>query len=157
LESTLLVRKIDHGTVIDHIPAWHSELVLRLLDVDEIKTKPNVSLISLNNVPSRKYGRKDIIKLYRYHLSEEDANLVCLVFPTVTVNHIEDWKTNKYHPRIPESILGRIRCPEVSCITNLSREPITTRFSVLPEFKALQCKYCDSLLDFEKMPEYVKK
>lgn len=156
MENRLLVRKIDHGTVIDHVPAWQSELVLRLLDIDKIKSQPDISLVSLNNVPSRKYGRKDIIKLHRYHLSEEDADLLCLVFPNITVNYIEDWKTSKYTPRIPETILGRIRCPEVSCITNVSREPINTRFSVLSELKVLQCEYCYSLLDFEKMPEYVK-
>lgn len=156
MENQLLVRKIENGTVIDHIPAWRSEMVLRLLDVEEIRTRTDISLVSLNNVPSRKYGRKDIIKVNNYYLEEGEADLVCLVYTTATINYIEDWEPRKYRPKTPERIFGRIRCPEVGCITNSPREPILTRFRVLPEFKVLQCEYCDSLLDFENMPEYVK-
>jgi len=43
----------------------------------------------------------------------------------------------------------------VRCITNAEREPVVARFSVLPEFNVLQCEFCDSLIDFEKMPDYV--
>lgn len=156
MENQLLVRKIDHGTVIDHIPAWRAENVLKLLDLEKIRGMPDVSLVSLNNVLSKKYGRKDVIKLNHYHLEEGDADLVCLIFPMVSVNYIENWEPTKYKPRVPERVMGRIRCPEVSCITNSPREPIVSTFSVLREFNALQCDYCDSLLDFSEMPNYVK-
>jgi aspartate carbamoyltransferase regulatory subunit len=156
MENQLLVRKIENGTVIDHIPAWRSEMVLKLLGIEKIRTKADISMVSLNNVPSRKHGRKDIIKVNNYYLEEGDADLVCLVYPTATINYIEDWETRKYMPKTPERVFGKIRCPEVSCITNSPREPISTRFRVLPEFKALQCEYCDSFLDFKDMPEYVK-
>jgi len=76
MKNQLLVRKIDHGTVIDHIPAWRAEMVMRLLDIEAIRAQPDVSLVSLNNVPSGKLGRKDIIKLTHYHLDEGDADLV---------------------------------------------------------------------------------
>lgn len=157
MRNQLLVRKIDHGTVVDHIPAWKADDVLRLLDIGKFRTMPEVSLVSLKNVPSMKYGRKDVIKFNHFHLDDRDADLVCLLFPTVTVNYIEEWEPEKYRPRIPRKVVGRIRCPEVSCITNSPREPIVTRFSVLPRFKVLQCEYCDSLLDFNEMPEYVRK
>ena len=156
MENQLLVRKIENGTVIDHIPSWHAEMVLRLLDVEKMRAAADISILSLNNVPSGKYGRKDIIKFNNYHLDEGDADIVCLVYPTATVNYIEDWEPTKYTPKIPGSVVGRLRCPELSCITNSPREPIVTRFRVLPEFEILQCEYCDSLLDFEKVPEYVK-
>lgn len=155
MKNQLLVRKIDHGTVIDHIPAWRAEMVMRLLDIEAIRAQPDVSLVSLNNVPSGKLGGKDIIKLNHYHLDEGDADLVCLVFPTVSINYIEGWEPRKYRPKIPERVSGRLRCPEVRCITNAEREPVVARFSVLPEFNVLQCEYCDSLIDFEKMPDYV--
>jgi len=156
MESQLLVRKIENGTVIDHIPAWHSEMVLRLLDMEKIRAQADVSMVSLNNIPSRKYGRKDIIKFNNYNLDEGDADIVCLVYPTATINYIEDWEPMKYKPKIPERVVGRMRCPELSCITNSPREPIMTRFRVLPVFEVLQCEYCDSLLDFKKVPEYIK-
>jgi len=112
MENQLLVRKIENGTVIDHVPAWHSEMVLRLLDVEKIRVMADFSMVSLNNVPSRKHGRKDVIKLNNYHLDEGNADLVCLVYPAVTINYIEDWEPRKYRPKIPELVVGRIRCPE---------------------------------------------
>jgi len=156
MENQLLVRKIENGTVIDHVPPWHSDMVLRLLDLERIRASEDVSVLSLNNVLSVRYGRKDIVKLNNYHLDEGDADIVCLVYPTATVNYIEDWEPTKYRPKVPECIVGRLRCPELSCVTNSPREPIVTRFRVLPEYEMLQCMYCDSLLEFEKVPEYVK-
>lgn len=157
MENQLLVRKIDHGTVIDHIPAWRSDDVMRLLDVEKVKNMPDVSLISLKNVPSGKLGRKDIIKINHFHMEEKDADLVCLLFPQITINYIDNWKPIKYEPRVPDKVVGKIRCPEVNCITNAPREPITTSFTVLTDYNVLQCDYCDSLMEFREMPKYIDK
>jgi len=156
LEEHLLVRKIDMGTVIDHIPPWKAGSVLRLLDLERIKGS-ECSLIILHNVPSRKYGRKDIIKIYRHYISQDEADLVCLVYPTVTVNYIRDWKVEKYRPRVPERIVGKIRCPDPWCITNAPREPIKPRFRVLERLRAIQCEYCDTIVEFERIAELVPR
>jgi len=154
LEEHLLVRKIDMGTVIDHIPPWKAENVLRLLELDRIK-RSECSLIVLHNVPSRKYSRKDIIKIYRHYISHEEADIICLVYPTITVNYIRDWRVEKYKPKIPEKIIGRIRCPEPTCISNSPREPIKSRFRVIGELRAIQCEYCDTLVEFERIADLV--
>jgi aspartate carbamoyltransferase regulatory subunit len=154
MDEHLLVRKIDMGTVIDHIPPWKADSVLRLIDLENIR-RSDISLVILHNVPSRKYGRKDIIKIYRHHISHEETDIICLVYPTATVNYITDWKVEKYKPKIPERIVGRIRCPEISCITNNPREPIKPRYRVLASIKALQCEYCDTLIEFDRIAELV--
>jgi aspartate carbamoyltransferase regulatory subunit len=107
MEEGLLVRKIDWGTVIDHIPAWRADRVMRLIDAEQLMRDPEVSVIILKNVPSRKYGRKDVVKLYHHYLSKTDAALVRLIYPTVTVNYIRDWKVEKYSPELPETIEGK--------------------------------------------------
>jgi aspartate carbamoyltransferase regulatory subunit len=154
-EESLLVRKIDWGTVIDHIPAWRAGQVIRLLGIDHLMNNPEVSVIILNNVPSRKYGRKDIVKIYHYHISQGECDILSLIFPTTTINYIKDWRVEKVKPKIPDKIVGRIRCPEVTCITNKEREPVKPRFTVLRDYGVVQCEYCDSLLEFSKIPEYV--
>lgn len=154
-EESLLVRKIDWGTVIDHIPAWRAGQVIRLLGLDSLRNNPEVSVIILNNVPSRKYGKKDIVKIYHYYISQNECNILSLTFPTSTINYIKDWKVEKVKPQIPDKIVGRIRCPEVSCITNIKREPVMPKFTVLKSYGVIQCDYCDSLLEFSKIPEYV--
>ena len=152
----LLVRKIEQGTVIDHIPAWKSELVLRVLRLDRFgRRSADVSVAILENVSSKLLGKKDVVKVDRWRVDEKEADLVCLIFPTVTVNYINSWKVTKYSPRVPDKIEGRIRCPELSCISNAPREPLTPRFLTLKEERSLQCAYCDTLFDFDRIPDYV--
>lgn len=155
-EDKLLVRKIEQGTVIDHIPAWNSELVLRVLRLDRLgRRSANVSVAILENVSSHVLGRKDVVKVDRWRIDEGEADLICLIFPTVTVNYITAWRVSKYSPRVPDKIEGRIKCPELSCISNAPREPLTPRFITLKSDRMLQCAYCDTLFEFDKIPDYV--
>jgi aspartate carbamoyltransferase regulatory subunit len=156
LEEHLLVRKIDMGTVIDHIPPWRAGNVLRMLDLEKIKHS-EISLIVLHNVPSRRYGRKDIVKIYRHYISHEEADIICLVYPTITVNYIRDWMVEKYKPRVPEKIIGRFRCPDPTCISNSPREPIKSRFRVMEKLRAVQCEYCDTLVEFDRIADLVPR
>jgi aspartate carbamoyltransferase regulatory subunit len=155
MDESLLVRKIDWGTVLDHIPAWSAEQVIRLLNLKHLRENPDVSLIVLQNVPSRRLGRKDIVKLYHYMVAKDEAGILALIFPTITINYIRDWKVEKEKPGIPERIVGRIKCPETSCITNLKREPAVPRFEVRQKHGVIQCRYCDTLLEIAKIPEYL--
>jgi len=155
-QDKLLVRKIEEGTVIDHVPAWNSELVLRVLRLDRReRRRADVSVAILENVSSRVLGRKDVIKVDGWRIDEGEADLVCLIFPTVTINYINSWSVSKYPPRVPDRIRGRIRCPELSCISNAPREPLTTSFHTIKKDRMLQCAYCDTLIDFDKIPDYV--
>jgi aspartate carbamoyltransferase regulatory subunit len=155
MEEGLLVRKIDWGTVIDHIPAWRADRVMRLIDADQLARDPEVSVIVLKNVPSRKYGRKDVIKLYHHYMSKTDAALVKLIYPTVTVNYIRDWKVEKYSPELPETIEGKVKCPELTCISNSKRDPVIRRFRVLKEEGYIQCYYCDAIVEFSGIPDLI--
>jgi len=155
-QDRLLVRKIEAGTVIDHVPAWNSELVLRVLRLDRrARRGTDVSVAILENVASRALGRKDVVKVDGWRIEEDEADLVCLIFPTVTINYIASWSVSKYTPKVPEKIRGRIRCPEVSCISNASREPLTTSFHTIKADRVLQCAYCDTLIDFDRIPDCV--
>ncbi|MCS7094241.1 MAG: aspartate carbamoyltransferase regulatory subunit [Thaumarchaeota archaeon] len=155
LEEQLLVRKIDWGTVIDHIPNWRADQVLKLIEVESLIKEPDVSVIVLKSVPSRKYGKKDVIKLYHYFIKESDAALIKLLFPTVTINFIRDWKVQKYVPNLPEELVGKVRCPEVTCISNARREPVIRRFRVLKEEGYVECYYCDALLEISSIPDFI--
>jgi aspartate carbamoyltransferase regulatory subunit len=156
-EERMLVSKIEQGTVIDHIPDWKAETAARVLGLDRLaQMQSDISVAILQNVQSKTLGRKDIIKIDRWHVDEKDADILSLVFPGITVNYIKDWKVTKYAPRVPEIIEGRVRCPEVSCITNTEREPVVTRFSTNRKDRVLQCLYCDTLLGFDTVPEQVR-
>ncbi len=153
----MLVSRIEEGTVIDHIPDWKAQTVMRVIRVDKLaRMQAEVSVAVLQNVSSRQLGRKDIIKIDRWHVDEKDADILCLVFPSITVNYIDGGAVSKYEPRVPDAIEGRIRCPELGCISNAEREPVVSRFATLKRDRMLQCQYCDTLLGFESVPEHVR-
>jgi aspartate carbamoyltransferase regulatory subunit len=156
-DERMLVSRIAEGTVIDHIPDWKAETVSRVLRLDKLaRMQADVSVVMLQNVASKQLGRKDIIKVDRWNVDEKDADILCLVFPGITVNYIEEGKVSKYEPKVPDMIEGRIRCPELNCISNAEREPVVTKFSTLKKERLLQCHYCDALLPFDDVPEHVR-
>jgi aspartate carbamoyltransferase regulatory subunit len=156
-EERMLVSRIEEGTVIDHIPDWNAGTVSRVLRLDKLaKMQADVSVVMLQNVMSKQLGRKDIIKIDRWHVDEGDADILCLVFPSITVNYIDEGKVAKYQSKVPDTIEGRIRCPELVCISNADREPVTPKFVTLKKERLLQCLYCDTLLGFDSVPEQVR-
>ena len=58
------VTSIQNGIIIDHVPAGTSLKVLEYLKIDPAKTK----LALIMNADSKRYGSKDIIKLYHAHI-----------------------------------------------------------------------------------------
>ncbi len=156
-EEKMLVRKIEEGTVIDHIPDWKADVVSKVLRLDKLaKMQADVSVAILQNVESKALGRKDVIKIDRWHVDEKDADILGLIFPNITVNYIDDWKVSKYTPKVPETIEGRIKCPQLSCITNTEREPVTTKFTTIKHDRLLQCHYCDAVIEFDSVPDNVR-
>ena len=65
------VTAIRNGTVIDHIPAGQAMRVLSMLGIDKGTAVP-VSLVM--NVPSKKMGTKDIIKVEDRELTQSELN-----------------------------------------------------------------------------------
>lgn len=153
----MLVRKIEEGTVVDHIPDWKAQTVAKVLRLDKLaRMQADVSVAILQNVASKTLGRKDIIKIDRWHVDEKDADILALIFPDISVNYISEWKVTKYDPRVPDAIEGRIRCPELLCISNAEREPVVPRFSTIKKERLLQCYYCDAVLGFDSVPDHVR-
>ena len=154
-DRQLLVRKIENGIVIDHIPAGKSFLVLRLLKVD-----PKARALIAQNVDSKSLGAKDLIKIEGTYLTSKEIDLIALVAPDATLNVIEDWRVKeKRRVRLPEVIEGIFRCPNPLCPTNEEYTPSKTRFSVEAEETVetikLRCTYCGSLLYYGSILEYV--
>lgn len=153
----MLVSKIEEGTVIDHIPDWKAETVAKVLRLDKLKRmQADVSVAILQNVNSKSLGRKDIVKVDRWQIDEKDADILSLVFPGITINYVDEWKVSKYEPKVPDLIEGRIRCPEVLCISNAQREPVVSKFAALKKERMLQCQYCDTMIGFDAVPDHLR-
>ena len=148
MSRELIVRKIKHGTVIDHIPAGNALNVLKILG---IRGDEGFRVAIIMNVESKKLGRKDIVKVEGRELNPEEVNKIALIAPTATINIVRDYKVVvKLKVKIPDVIEGIVRCVNPNCITNSEREPIKPKFRVVSRDPVkLQCVYCGRYLTRE--------
>ena len=146
-EDKLRVRKIAEGTVIDHIPRGRSLIVLKILGVTGNEENTIAVLI---NVESRKLGRKDIVKIEKRELTEDEVNLIALVAPTATINIIRNCQVvKKYRVELPREIRRILRCVNPTCVTN-TEEHVETVFEVICRNPLkLRCAYCWTYLTLE--------
>ncbi|VVB97934.1 Aspartate carbamoyltransferase regulatory chain [uncultured archaeon] len=134
----ITVEKISNGTVIDHIAGGMGRKVLSLLGIDE-KYPHRVALMI--NVPSKKMGKKDIVKIEGIFVDAERANMIALVAPHATINVIRNEKVEKkFEAELPEK-LGIGRCPNPNCITNAERG----HEEFAKEGELYRCAYCERL------------
>ena len=83
------VTAIKNGTVIDHVPAGKALSVLKMLGIGGNMSNP-VSLVM--NVPSKKMGGKDIIKVEDRELTQNELDRLALVAPDASVAIIRAYK-----------------------------------------------------------------
>lgn len=150
MSEELLVRKIRDGTVIDHIPAGRALDVLKILG---LSGKEGSTIAIVMNVPSKKLGRKDIVKVEGKFLEPKEVDEIALIAPTATINIVKDFRVlEKRRVQVPGEIKGLLRCPNPNCVTNTRREPIETRFklvSIAP--LKLKCYYCEDIVTEEQV------
>ncbi len=145
MKKELVISKIERGTVIDHINAGKALLVLRILGIG-VGSRDTVTLAM--NVPSKKMGRKDIVKVANKFIGEEELNKIALIAPKATINLIENYDVKKkFKVKLPPFIEGILRCPNRNCITN-SKEPVTPKFYIkLRNDNVLaKCYYCGKVI-----------
>ena len=130
---------VNNGIVIDHIKAGMSMQIYTLLGLDKL----DCCVAIIKNVDSRKYGKKDIIKVD----DEIDIDLDVLgyVDPNITVNVVKDRKLhNKMHLELPTELRNVLKCRNPRCITTTEQE-ISHIFRLADrETKLYRCVYCEA-------------
>ena len=128
-----LVAAIEHGTVIDHIPANKTYQVASLLGLFDLKTPVTIGF----NYPSQKVGNKGIIKVSDKFFTDDEISRLSVVAPKVEKKTVET----------PDEIRGIVKCNNPKCITN--NEPMQTYFHVSNSI--LTCHYCEKEQDINKV------
>ena len=130
---------IKNGIVIDHIDAGKGMAVYNFLSLGDLEC--TVALIK--NVPSKKTGKKDIIKIDA--ALELDFNVLGYIAPEVTVNIIKDGITvEKKKLELPETVKNVIKCKNPRCITSVEQEIDHVFKLVDKENRVYRCIYCES-------------
>ena len=138
-KKELLVTAIENGTVIDHIPADKTYDVANLLHLQDLDTPVTIGY----NLPSKKIGRKGIIKITDKFFTEEEISRLSVVAPKIVLNIIRNYEVvEKKTVETPDELRGIVKCNNPKCITN--NEPMQTIFNVIDKEKGiLKCHYCD--------------
>lgn len=133
------IDSIKNGIVLDHIKAGKSMEIYEYLNLGELDS----SVAIIKNAPSRKMGKKDIIKIDE----EIDLNLDVLGYidADITINIIKDGKMReKKHLELPETVKNVIKCRNPRCITSTEQE-IDQIFKLADrENRIYCCIYCES-------------
>ena len=88
-------------------------------------------------------GKKDIIKIDAE--LDVDLNALGYIDSDITINVIKDGvRTEKYHPTLPATITGIIKCKNPRCITTTEQE-LAHVFKLTDEEKKIyRCLYCEA-------------
>jgi aspartate carbamoyltransferase regulatory subunit len=133
--------QLTDGTVIDHLPVGSAARALELLAL------PREGPVTVGmNVPSRRMGRKDIIRVEAMVLAQHELDRLALLGEQVTVSIVEGGTvTQKVRLEVPERIVGILACRNATCITN--REPMDTVFLRQGAFPyRFRCAYCERVM-----------
>ncbi|MHA1839834.1 MAG: aspartate carbamoyltransferase regulatory subunit [Candidatus Ranarchaeia archaeon] len=141
MNDTQRVKKIQHGTVIDHIAQGKALAVLRILGIRVGHGEATISIAM--NVESNVLGKKDIVKIENRELTQKELNQIALIAPDATINIIRDFTVvKKTRVKIPKIIPGVVPCSNPRCITN-SGEPVSPIFDVMQQHPIiLRCQFC---------------
>lgn len=144
-DKELRVSKIKDGTVIDHISGGYALDVVKILGITGREKR--VMTIAIN-VPSKRLGVKDIVKIEGRALNAVEVNRIALVAPHASINIIRDYAVvKKLEVKLPAVIEGIIKCVNPMCISN-SDEPVMAKFYVEREEPLLlKCHYCGFVLE----------
>lgn len=139
MRKELLVAAIENGTVIDHIPADKTYQVVNLLHLQNLDVPITIGY----NLPSKKIGRKGIIKISDKYFSDEEISRLSVVAPKIVLNIIKKYEVvEKKTVETPNEIIGIVKCNNPQCITN--NEPMNMYFTVIDKKQGLlKCHYCD--------------
>ena len=134
------IDSIKDGIVLDHITAGRGMRIYQLLHLEAL----DCPVAILKNVPSKKMGKKDIIKISDADL-HLDFTVIGYVDPEITVNVIRDGVcVEKKHVELPEELENVIRCKNPRCITTTEQE-LPHIFRLADRHDGIyRCIYCDT-------------
>ena len=136
----MIVDSIEKGIVIDHITAGFGLAVIGHLAIDTNKN----TIACIMNASSRKYGKKDIVKIE--NVTDVDMTALGLINPDATVNIIEHGAIKeKINLKLPGKVVNVIKCKNPRCVTSAEINAPQVFYLINEENREYRCEYCDEL------------
>ena len=139
MKNSLNISTISEGFVLDHIPAGKSMDIYKYLNLD----KMDCCVAIIKNVPSKRMGKKDLIKI-ECDLSLIDLDILGFIDHNITVNIIQNDKIiEKKTLTLPEKITNVIKCKNPRCITSVEQQLDHVFVLTDKENIVYRCQYCE--------------
>ena len=130
---------IKNGLVIDHIEAGKAMEIVGLLKLDMLECP----IAIIKNAPSKRLGKKDIIKIDAD--IELNTDILGYIDPNITVNVIKDGViVEKKHVELPEMLKDVISCKNPRCISSCEQELPQIFKLTDKENRVYRCLYCET-------------
>lgn len=141
------IDSIKNGIVLDHIKAGNSMKIYNALGLANMECTVAV----LQRVPSKKMGKKDILKIADHF--DIDFDVIGYMDPDVTVVIIKDGEVvEKKKVELPEKIVNVVKCINPRCITSIEQELDHVFVLSDREERVYRCQYCEA-----KQSKYIKR
>jgi len=152
MEESKKIGKIENGIVIDHIP---TNVLWKVIEILKIKEKTDGKISIGTNYYSRKTNeKKGFIKIEEKKLTSYEMNLIALITPDVTINIIENsYVKEKRSAKIPNKLIGIIKCTNPNCISNQQTEKIQSNINFKENL--FTCYYCDQTFNKKEIKNQI--
>ena len=139
VKNSLNVSTLSEGFVLDHIQAGKSMEIYKHLKLDKL----DCVVAIIKNAPSKKMGKKDIIKI-ECPIDVIDLDILGFIDHNITVNIIQNDKIiEKKSLTLPQKITNVIKCKNPRCITTVEQE-LPHIFTLRDkENRVYRCIYCE--------------
>ena len=135
----MTIDSIKNGVVIDHIKSGMAMKIYQILNLEN----SDCQVAIIKNAPSKKMGKKDIIKIDAD--IELNTDIIGYVDPDITVNVIKDGKTvEKKTIDRPERLTNVITCKNPRCISVTEQELPQVFTLADKENRVYRCLYCEA-------------
>jgi len=133
------VDSIKNGLVLDHIKAGRGMQIYDYLQLARL----DCPVAIIRNVPSKKMGKKDIIKIDAD--LDIDMDILGYIDPNITVNIIKDGaNVEKRSLTLPTQLKNVLKCKNPRCITTTEQELPHIFKLADAENRVYRCLYCES-------------
>lgn len=140
------INSISNGLVIDHIKSGLGIKIFNYMGLD----KADFTVALIMNAPSKKLGRKDIIKLE--NVIDIDFTVLGFIDPNITIDVIQNEEiTEKIKLTLPERVENVIKCHNPRCVTSVEPHIPHVFYLINKEKGEYSCKYCDDLYKIEEV------
>ena len=139
MKNSLNISTISEGFVLDHIPAGKSMDIYKYLNLD----KMDCCVAIIKNVPSKRMGKKDLIKI-ECPVELIDLDILGFIDHNITVNIVQNEViTEKKRLTLPQKITNVIQCKNPRCITSIEHQLDQVFVLTDPENIVYRCQYCE--------------